>query len=38
MLNLIGHITEFELPIGLILFIAGVVVGFAAAIAVRRRG
>jgi hypothetical protein len=37
-MELIGHITEVELPIGLILFVAGVVVGFAAGIVVRRRG
>jgi hypothetical protein len=36
-MELIGHITEFELPVGLILFVAGVIVGFAAAILIRRR-
>lgn len=36
-MNLIAHVTEFELPIGLILFLAGVIVGFAVALVVRRR-
>jgi hypothetical protein len=36
-MELIGHITEFEWPVGLLLFVAGVVVGFAAAVVLRRR-